>query len=252
MPAAPLTEEQLADAARLKAAYKRAKERNPQVTQEWLAEQCGWKTQAAVSQYMNGKIPLNIDALVKFAQALEVRPAEISTTLAERIDDYNEVLGATEGRRKSVEASMATGAIDGTERSRGTPVVGTAQLGDGGYWYELETPVGHGDGWVKYPSIDPNAYALRCKGNSMRPRIKPGEFVICEPNHPYAPGDEVMVKDTTGRSMVKTFNFQRGDLVELGSVNEDHGPIAIDVKDIVAIHFVAAILKPSSYYENFA
>lgn len=250
MPASPLTEDQLADARRLKAAYERAKAENSSITQEYLAEQCGWKTQATVSQYINGKIPLNVDALVKFAKALDVRPSEISTSLAERIDDYYDAMGAdTDLQRRSL---AEAGPGREAERLRGTPVVGTAQLGDGGYWYELETPVGHGDGWVRYPSSDPNAYALRCKGDSMRPRIKPGEFVICEPHTSYSPGDEVMVKDTNGRSMVKVLNFQRADMLELGSVNEDHKPITIDMKDVEAIHFVAAILKPSMYYENFA
>jgi hypothetical protein len=43
-------------------------------------------------------------------------------------------------------------------------------------------------GLRRYPSRDPNAYALRVKGDSMRPRIKPGEFVLVEPNTPPQPG----------------------------------------------------------------
>ncbi|MEN9316499.1 MAG: hypothetical protein RIS35_2892, partial [Pseudomonadota bacterium] len=58
------------------------------------------------------------------------------------------------------------------------PVVGTAQLGDNGHFVELEYPVGHGDGYVDIASRDPNAYALRCRGDSMKPRIQAGEFVV--------------------------------------------------------------------------
>jgi len=114
-------------------------------------------------------------------------------------------------------------------RSGRVPVVGTAQLGDDRYWLELEFPAGSGDGFVEYPSRDPNSYAVRCKGDSMRPRIKPGEFVIAEPNHVVAPGDEVVVKDKRGRVMVKVLNFQRNGTVELGSINENHGPITIEL-----------------------
>lgn len=64
----------------------------------------------------------------------------------------------------------------------GVPVVGTAQLGDDGYWVELDYPTGQGEGFVPYPTRDPNTYALRVKGDSMRPRIKPGEFVVIEPS----------------------------------------------------------------------
>lgn len=62
-------------------------------------------------------------------------------------------------------------------------MVGTAQLGDDGYFCELQYPVGHGDGRINWPTRDPNAYALRCKGESMKPRIRHGEFVVIEPNH---------------------------------------------------------------------
>jgi len=82
MPAQPLTEEQLADAERLKAVFIREKKSHKNLTQESLAEACGWKTQGTVSQYMNGKIPLNLPALCKFSEAMEVDPAEISPSLA--------------------------------------------------------------------------------------------------------------------------------------------------------------------------
>lgn len=82
MPAQPLTEEQRADAERLKSVFLREKKIHKNLTQESLAEACGWKTQGTVSQYMNGKIPLNLPALCKFAEAMEVDPAEISPSLA--------------------------------------------------------------------------------------------------------------------------------------------------------------------------
>lgn len=139
-----------------------------------------------------------------------------------------------------------------TSRSARVPVVGTAQLGDDGYWLEMGFPTGAGDGWVSYPSRDPNAYAVRCKGDSMRPRIKPGEFVVVEPNRKYAPGDEVLVKDRWGRVMVKVFDFQRGGAIQVSSVNEDHRPITLELAAIDCVHYVAAIIKPSMYYESLA
>jgi phage repressor protein C with HTH and peptisase S24 domain len=130
------------------------------------------------------------------------------------------------------------------------PVVGTAQLGDDGFWFELNYPTGHGDGFVLYPCSDPNAYALRGKGDSMRPRIKPGEFVVAWPNHAYAPGDEVVIRDKRDRVMVKVLNFERADSIEVGSINEDHKPFTIDKSEISVIHYVAGIFKPSMYYNE--
>lgn len=68
------------------------------------------------------------------------------------------------------------------------PVLGNTQLGHGGYWSDMQYPVGNGDGYIRWPSYDQDVYALKCVGDSMVPRIKEGEFVIIEPNHPYHPG----------------------------------------------------------------
>lgn len=132
----------------------------------------------------------------------------------------------------------------------GVPVVGTAQLGDDGYWLELDYPAGHGEGFVRYPMKDPNTYALRVKGDSMWPRIKPGEFVVIEPNEPIVMGEEVMVQTTDGRSMIKLLVSRRGGLVELHSINGTHKPITIEETKIAKIHFVGGILKSSLYYER--
>lgn len=132
----------------------------------------------------------------------------------------------------------------------GVPVVGTAQAGDDGYWDELQYPVGHGDGFIRYPSRDANCYALRVKGDSMRPRIKPGEFLIIEPNSPTIPGEEVLVTTVHGKSMVKILGPQRDGMVELQSVNEDHRPITLDRSEIRFMHYIAAIVKANRYYRD--
>ena len=78
------------------------------------------------------------------------------------------------------------------------PVLGNTQLGNGGFWTDMQYPVGSGDGHIRWPSYDSDVYALKCVGDSMVPRIKEGEFVIIEPNHDYHPGDEVLVITETG------------------------------------------------------
>jgi len=134
--------------------------------------------------------------------------------------------------------------------SGSVPVVGTVQAGTDGYWEELQYPPGYGDGLIRYPSRDRNAYALRVKGDSMRPRIKPGEFILVEPNSSLIPGEEVIVTTTDGRSMVKLLGPRRDGTVELQSINEDHRPITIDTAEIRSMHYVAAIVKASRYYRD--
>lgn len=132
----------------------------------------------------------------------------------------------------------------------GVPVVGTAQLGDEGYFCDLNHPVGFGDGVIEWPTKDPNAYALRCKGESMKPRVRHGEYVIVEPNHECVPGDEVLVKAADGRVMVKQLAFSRDGMVHLDSVNESHPRISIPIGEISAIQYVAGIAKSALWSES--
>lgn len=138
----------------------------------------------------------------------------------------------------------------GEYTARGVPVVGTAQLGEDGFHVPLDYPVGQGESFINYPSSDANAYALRVKGDSMRPRIKHGEFVLVEPNTPAPPGEEVLVRTKDGRVMVKVLDFRRDGVVQLSSVNEAHRPMTIDETDIELLHYVAAIVKAARYYRG--
>ena len=122
-------------------------------------------------------------------------------------------------------------------------VVSHAQLGDNGHWTEMEYPVGHGDGYILYPTKDSNAYAVRCKGDSMKPRIKNGEFVIVEPNREPTHGDDVLVKAKDGRVMVKTLLYIRDGRIHLISINETHPPQTIALEDVDKIHPIAAIVN---------
>ncbi len=80
-----MTHDQIADANRLNLICKAAKRAKPWLTQQKLAEACGWKQQSAVSQYVCGVIPLNFDALINLALALGVPITEISPSLSKRI-----------------------------------------------------------------------------------------------------------------------------------------------------------------------
>lgn len=92
MPAKPLTSEQIEDAHRLKRIFESKKDELG-LTQLLFAELCGWSTQASVSQYLNARIPLNLKALAKFCQILDVDPAEISPKLAIEMSALGKVAG---------------------------------------------------------------------------------------------------------------------------------------------------------------
>lgn len=133
----------------------------------------------------------------------------------------------------------------GTLRFTEVPIIGGAQLGNGGHWTNMQYPVGFGDGYINWPTRDPDAYAVRCTGDSMKPRIKDGEYVVIEPNHQFLPGDEVLVVTEDERAMVKTFLYERDGEVMVMSINEEHLPIRFSLSEIESIHYVAGIAKSS-------
>lgn len=77
---------QKAEAAALKAIIKSRKQLDATLTQDRIADLCGWSGQSVVSQYATGKIPLNLPALLKFVQVLKCEPGEISPRLAKQIE----------------------------------------------------------------------------------------------------------------------------------------------------------------------
>lgn len=85
MPAKDLSPEQLKDAERLKAAFKlwqaARRSRGEPSTQDEVAETLFGFGQSALSQYLNGTIPLNFVALTKFSKTLGVPAATLSPTL---------------------------------------------------------------------------------------------------------------------------------------------------------------------------
>ncbi|WP_454710982.1 hypothetical protein [Cupriavidus nantongensis] len=111
MPAKPLSPEQKADAERLKKAWESFRSMHTSATQEWLADQCGWKTQAAVNQYLLGKIPLNLPALLKFSAALGVSPADISPALAKPLGESTQGVASVPSATPGVARLMK--ALDG-------------------------------------------------------------------------------------------------------------------------------------------
>jgi DNA-binding XRE family transcriptional regulator len=82
----PLSPLQREDAARLRELFAR-KKRELSLTQEMVAYQLGFSGQAVVSQYLNGRIPLNIRVAIGFAKLLGVHVSEFSEALQAEIDE---------------------------------------------------------------------------------------------------------------------------------------------------------------------
>ena len=133
--------------------------------------------------------------------------------------------------------------------ARATPVVGTAKMGDNGYYEALDYPAGQGDGWVDSYSPDPNAYALRVKGDSMHPAIRHGSFVVVEPNGRCMPGEFVAIVLMDGRKMVKELVIEREHEIVIESVNGNHRQ-TLEKSEIEKIHPIAAVFAASKWRGN--
>jgi phage repressor protein C with HTH and peptisase S24 domain len=183
---------------------------------------------------------------IKLAKALEIDPIWLS----EGDEHYAPawlIGGTSQSQPEGINKCMEVMVDNSSNKIRHAPIVGKAQLGDNGYWCDMEYPNGYGDGYIKFPTDDEEVYALRCVGDSMRPRVKNGEFVIIEPNTPCQPGDEVLVKSKDGRVMVKIFLYEREGYFSFQSVNENHPSFSLPTEEIAAMHHVAAIVKSSRW-----
>jgi len=118
-------------------------------------------------------------------------------------------------------------------RRKQIPLLGLAQAGKGGFFDDSGFPVGSGWEEIDVPGVtDSNAYALEITGDSMLPVYREGDVIIVSPSATIRKGDRVAVKTVDGQVMAKTMQRQTAKTVELVSINPEHEPKTIDMKDI--------------------
>ncbi|WP_454676471.1 S24 family peptidase [Achromobacter marplatensis] len=125
-------------------------------------------------------------------------------------------------------------------------VIGYARLGENGWYEEVQTR--GADGFVEAHSSDPDAYALRVRGDSMFPAIRDGWYVVVEPNAAPSAGEYVAISLQDGRKMVKEFLFQGTDALAVQSVNGGTR-LTLPVQDVQLVHAIGSVLMPSKYRE---
>lgn len=136
--------------------------------------------------------------------------------------------------------------VGGLPRATKIPVAGYAKLGENG-WYDEVLTLGAA-GYVEAHSSDPDAYALRVKGDSMFPAIRDGWYVVVEPNGAPAAGEYVAIAMKDGRKMVKEFLFRGASGVSVQSVNGG-ARLTISDDETLTIHAIGAVLMPSKHRE---
>jgi phage repressor protein C with HTH and peptisase S24 domain len=148
-----------------------------------------------------------------------------------------------EATQQSDPSPVYAGRRSGT---RAIPIVGTARLGERGFYEEISSIPGAGDGHIDIATTDPNAYGLRVRGSSMAPAIRDGWYVLVEPNSAPAVGEYVLVKLKDGQRMVKELLYRRPGIVEVLSVNGGERLTIYD-EDLEALQAIAAVVAPSKW-----
>lgn len=166
---------------------------------------------------------------------------KLRAKLTEHFPDW---LAAGHGQTRSSDSELGDGLA--LKRIARLPLVGEVKGGSDGYLEEMQYPVGHGEGTVEYPTADPNAYALRVRGDSMHPRYRAGEFVIVEPGIEPQEGDDVVVLCTNGSKMLKQLNWRRGDEVQLLSINNGYAPVTLQRSEIESIQLATGRARRSA------
>lgn len=178
-----LTAAEKADAKRLRAAWESVKE-SLGLNQEQAAFQCGWKTQGAFSQYVNGKVPLNLEALLKIAKVIKADPMKISPRLTRTLSSVVEDQGD----------NFSPG-----PRIYRVPLISWVQAGNWNEVYDLYQP-GKGEAIVATTrKVGPRSYAVRVVGDSMenpngKPTYPQGSIIIVDPDQEARHGKAVIVR----------------------------------------------------------
>ena len=132
-------------------------------------------------------------------------------------------------------------------RFRSIPIASTVKSNQEGYLEAIDQT--QGDDSIEYQAKDQQTYALRVRGESMRPRVKSGEFIVLEPSIEAVPGDDVLIICRDGRKILGELLYCREDEVTLGSINNVFKPVSLQIQNIRDIHYVAAIVPRSIFHK---
>ena len=88
---------------------------------------------------------------------------------------------------------------------------------------------------------DPQAFALRVKGNSMSPRIEDGDTVIVSPKLEVHSGDICVVR-VSGEDTLKRIKFE-GNYIHLIPLNTEFEPMTVKKRDVNFAWKVVKVIK---------
>lgn len=211
----PLNEDQLADAERLKKAYQRkvaeskANGDQPALNQTEVGAKCGWNSpQSTVSQYLNGKVALNLEALLKLADVLDFEPGVVSPTLAggiKRVSAGSDAIQkATTAANTPFPAGWDSEAAD--EKYAHIPQLtakAAAGLGSENPHVESNTTLAFKRDWLRAKGVKAeNLIVIYAEGESMWPTINDHDVLLVDKSKIEPADRQVFVLSSTDKGAI--------------------------------------------------
>ena len=211
----PLSQDQLADAKRLTDIYKaRVKESKARgdtqpLNQAEVGERCEWKSpQSTVSQYMTGKVALNLDALVKLSKALDFEPYEVSPTLAAGIRRTAPTQPGRDSPKEAANTPFPAGddveAID--DKYAFIPqydAKAAAGLGSENAHVEIRATLAFKRDWLRVKGVNPQSLiVIYAEGDSMWPTINDHDVLLIDRSKVEPTSKHVYVLTSTDKGTI--------------------------------------------------
>jgi len=197
------------DAAKRLRAIWESKKQELKLTQVTVAEEIG-TSQSAISQYLNGTIALNTDAVIVFAKLLQCEPKDIRPVLGRKLS-----IKHINNRRIPVVRS-STGAVINKH-------IEAKYIGE----------------------TSDQVYAVLIDEQSYHPRIKQGEYVVVDPAADITTGDEVLIETVDSEYIIKTYTREIAQGYAVENILTEYSSV-IAHEDIVAIHPIIAVQRAKS------
>jgi transcriptional regulator with XRE-family HTH domain len=180
------------------------------LNQTLLAQKMGLKQQSAISQYFLGKVPLNMTAVVNFAQAMNVSPSDIYPELMEpvRTSFYPKV---------SIAVRYAI---------RGNPTIDAIQS------VEVQ-----GD-------LEP--YAVQINVDDYLPYIAKDSFIVCSNRVKPQSGAEVFVELNDGNRFVGRFFYSEKGITQVLKL-QDNCIYDLQSEDVIVCDMVIGTHRQNNW-----
>lgn len=193
---------------------------------------------AYLSQILSVKTKAHLgDALARKLEAAMRKPHGWMDTV-----HYESVTTRPRAGRQTVRAYE----VDRPEALTRVPVIASAEASrDGDLKTMRETSKKQ---FFSFPA-SAEAYALRIRGDNLRPRIKNGEYLIVDPEQEAQPGDDVIITLKRTVLMMREYLYRRDDEYVFGPVQGSGQMLTMPRSKVATLHAIIAILprsKPGS------